>query len=322
MVDVDKPEQPRLVGELADGFLRNPRAISIQFHYAFVTDDDGLKVVDISDPTRPRPFRGAVVRLRHAHKLYVARTYAYVANGPEGLAIIDIENPERPRLDQMFNADGQLNDTHAVQIGSVAASMYALVADGKNGLRVLQMISPDTVDGAAGFSPRPAPRLIATYHTHSPMLAVSRGLDRDRVVDETGNQTVVFGRRGSRPFHVDEMQPFLRHRNGETFRVQDVVNRVVEVEEEIDGKKQKTKRRGVFTKDGRELVDPNPPPKPPPGAQPEPGTPIQPGVDPLKLPPELKPATPENPQPAPPTPESPPALPPVGEPEKTPQPNN
>src|SRR5690606_26932064 len=134
-----------LVGELADGFLRNPRAVAIQFQYAFVTDDDGLKVVDISDPERPRPVRGAVVPLRHAGKLYVARTFAYVANGPEGLAIIDVEKPERPRLDQMFNAGGAMNDTRAVQIGSIAASMYALVADGHNGLRVLQLISPDSV---------------------------------------------------------------------------------------------------------------------------------------------------------------------------------
>jgi hypothetical protein len=37
---------------------------------------------------------------------------------------------------------------------------------------------------------------------------VSRGLDRDRVVDETGNQTVVFGRRGARPFTLEEMQKF------------------------------------------------------------------------------------------------------------------
>ena len=148
--------------------------------------------------------------LKNAQRFYVARTYAYVANGPEGLAIIDIENPERPRLDQMFNAGGALNDTRAVQIGSVNASMFALVADGKNGLRVLQLISPDTVPGRMGFSPRPNPKLIATYHTHQcAAVAVSRGLDRDRVVDETGNQTVVFGRRGSRPFHLDEMGKLL-----------------------------------------------------------------------------------------------------------------
>src|SRR5205807_10522590 len=152
----------------------------------------------------------AVVRLQTPGRLYVARTYAYIANGPEGLAIIDVENPERPRLDQMFNAGGALNDTRAVQIGSVSAAQFALVADGRNGLRVVQLISPDTVTGSQGFSQRPKPKLIATYPTKRETICVSRGLERDRVVDETGGQTVVFGRRGSRPFHLDEMDRFYR----------------------------------------------------------------------------------------------------------------
>jgi hypothetical protein len=67
--------------------------------------------------------------LQNPGRLYIARTYAYVANGPEGLAIIDVENPEQPHLEQMFNAGGLLNDTRAVQIGSVNASQFALVAD-------------------------------------------------------------------------------------------------------------------------------------------------------------------------------------------------
>jgi hypothetical protein len=148
------------------------------------------------------------------------------------LAIIDIENPERPFIDQMFNAGGALNDTRAVQIGSVSASQFALVADGKNGLRVVQLISPDTVPGAQGFSPRPNPKLIATYPTKGEAICVSRGLERDRVVDETGGQTVVFGRRGSRPFHLDEMERFYRAStagegknvasNCELYRVEDV----------------------------------------------------------------------------------------------------
>jgi hypothetical protein len=169
-----------------------------------------MKVLDITNPDRPVPIRKATVPLREAHRLYVARTYAYVANGSEGLAIIDVENPESPRLDQMFNAGGALNDTRAVQIGSVSASEFALVADGRNGLRVVQLISPDTVAGAQGFSPRPNPKLIASYHTQGEAICVSRGLERDRVVDETGGQTVVFGRRGSRPFHLDEMERFYR----------------------------------------------------------------------------------------------------------------
>jgi hypothetical protein len=219
----DALEAPRLLGELTAG-LKNPRAIAIQFRYAFISDDDGLKIVDITVPTHPKLIPDATVRLHNAGRLYVARTYAYVPNGPEGLAMINIENPEKPRLEQMYNADGALNDTRAVQIGSISASMFALVADGKNGLQVLQMISPENVPNHMGFSPKPNPKLIATYKTEHPAVAVSRGLDRDRVVDETGNQTVVFGRRGSRPFSLDEMQRFYWTTNG-AYRVEDVKGR-------------------------------------------------------------------------------------------------
>ncbi len=254
VIDIDDPMKPKIVGELAvEGpryppvdapadaqpppilGLRNPRAVALQFRYAFVTDDDGLKVVDITEPAKPRLVPGGMVKLEDAHRFYLARTYAYVADGKEGLAIIDIENPEKPRLDQMFNAGGALNDTRSVQIGAVSASMFALVADGRNGLRVLQLISPDTVPGHMGFSPRPNPQLIATYHTRGEAVAVSRGLDRDRVVDETGDQTVVFGRRGARPFTLDEMAMFYRHfggavpvdpkarRTGDIYKVDDVI---------------------------------------------------------------------------------------------------
>ncbi len=212
VIDIQTPSKPIIVGKLTGNFLKNPRAVAVQFHYAFITDDEGLKICDITDPIHPVAIPGATMSLANAGRLYVARTYAYVPNGAEGLAIIDIENPANPRLIETFNAGGQMNDTRALQIGSINASMYALVADGKNGLRVLQMISPDTVPGAAGFSPRPAPKLIATWPVrHGEVVAVSRGLDRDRVVDETGNQTVVFGRRGSRPFNYREMLAFLRH---------------------------------------------------------------------------------------------------------------
>jgi hypothetical protein len=235
VVNISNPLKPNMVGELpgapsrngdavervASRLLMNPRHIAVQFRYAFISDDDGMKVLDISQPAKPTLVPGAGIPLKQAGRLYVARTYAYVPSGANGLAIIDIQNPEKPKLDQMFNADGLINDARAVQIGSVNASMFALLADGRNGLRVVQLISPDTVPGHMGFSPRPNPKLIATYKTHGEAVAVSRGLDRDRVVDETGHQTVVFGRRGSRPFNLSEMQKFLRHTNGVEYRVED-----------------------------------------------------------------------------------------------------
>jgi len=214
---------PMLAGETTAG-LNHPRAVGVQFRYAFVTDDDGFKVLDITEPTKPKLVPGALVPLKHAQRFYLARTYAYVADGADGLAIIDISNPEKPNLERIYNAEGKLNDTRAVQIGSVNASEFAFVADGKNGLQILQLISPENVPGHMGFSPVPNPKLIARYPTKSPAVAVGRGLDRDRVVDESGNQTVVFGRKGSRPFNLAEMKK-LYERDGKVYSVENVFTR-------------------------------------------------------------------------------------------------
>jgi hypothetical protein len=143
---------------------------------------------------------------QEAHKVYVARTYAYVAAGKQGLAIVDVENPERPKLHSLFTADGAITDARDVVVGSTNASLYAYVADGKNGLKVLQLTAPDTQPKFYGFSPQPKPRLIAWRATKSPALALSRGLERDRAVDETGHQMAVFGRVGSRPFTLEEQR--------------------------------------------------------------------------------------------------------------------
>ena len=72
--------------------------------------------------------------------------------------------------------------------------------------------------GSAGFSTTPTPRLIATRQTEGPALALSRGLDRDRAVDESGNQVSVFGRLGARPFTRAEMDRLFM-RNGQLYAV-------------------------------------------------------------------------------------------------------
>ena len=221
IVNIDAPLNPRIVKRIP---FKHPHAIAIQFRYGFVVDEEGLKVVDVTLPEQARVVEGALVPLEDAHDVYVARTYAYVANGKHGIAIVDVEQPERPRLDLRYNADGQLNDVHQVKIAMTNASLFAYVADGKNGLRVLQLTSPETMPEYAGFSPRPRPVLIATFKTKGEALAVSKGLDRDRAVDESGNQVSVFGRRGARPFTFEEMIRLLRTNNGqgEWFRVTDL----------------------------------------------------------------------------------------------------
>ena len=220
VVDLDNPMQPKVTAEIGPPFLKDPRGVAIQFRYAFVVDRDGLKILDVTQLAQPKPVPSAVIALQDARNIYVARTYAYVASGKQGIAIVDVERPEQPRLDQMFNAAGEINDANDVKLGMVTSSLFAYIADGRNGLRVVQIFSPPDNPAFGGFSPRPSPKLIAGYHTQGPALAVSKGIDRDRAVDESGNQLAVFGRRGARPFNRPEMERMYL-RNGDVFTVTD-----------------------------------------------------------------------------------------------------
>jgi hypothetical protein len=206
IISVDKPLEPRVIASVETGDLRDPRNVAIQFRYAFVTDADGMKVVDITVPEKPRLVEGAFVPLRNAQRIYLARTYAFVAAGEEGVAIIDITNPEKPSLQLTYTADGKLDDVRDVKVGMTNASLFAYVANGRHGLAVLEVMGPHTTPQFRGFAPPLQPQLIATYHTHGPALAISKGLDRDRAVDETGNQLAVFGRWGARPLNRREME--------------------------------------------------------------------------------------------------------------------
>ena len=220
VVDVDNPLVPKVTAEIAMPVLVEPRGIAIQFRYAFVVDREGLKVLDVTKLDQPKSVPGATVALEDARNVYVGRTYAYVAAGRQGLAIIDVERPEAPHLDQTFNAGGRLNDSNDVKLGMVSSSLFGYVADGKNGLQVVQLFSPVENPAFIGFSPRPTPRWIAGYRTRGPALAVSKGIDRDRAVDESGNQLAVFGRRGARPFNRQEMERMYL-RDGRVFTVND-----------------------------------------------------------------------------------------------------
>ena len=217
-VNIDDPLRPFVDKRIGFPQLKSPRSVAVQFRYAFVVDDEGLKVIDITrlndSPADVHLVEKALVPLSDAKDVYVARTYAYIAAGAGGIAIVDVEQPEKPVLDQTFNAGGELNDAHQIKVAMTNASLFGYVADGHNGLRVLQLTDPETMPNYGGFSPRPQPRLIASFKTKGEALAISKGLDRDRAVDESGNQVSVFGRRGARPFNLMETWALMRTNNG------------------------------------------------------------------------------------------------------------
>ena len=57
----------------------------------------------------------------------------------------------------MYNAEGKLNDVHQVKVAMTNASLFAYVADGKNGMRILQLTSPETMPSMPASVRRPQP---------------------------------------------------------------------------------------------------------------------------------------------------------------------
>jgi hypothetical protein len=221
VVSIDDPKNPCVTAVVGEPALHHPKAVQAQFRYAYVCDEEGIKVLDITQLHNPKPVTG--LHLEEANNIYLARTYAYVAAGHEGLVILNITNPEKPFIDQVYDADGCMNEAHDVKLGITYTSEFAYVADGEHGLRVIQLTSAET-PGSAGFSPRPTPQLIATYKLpkEGEALAISKGVDRDRAVDESGNQIAVFGRVGARPLNREEqLKMYLREGHKEVWKVSD-----------------------------------------------------------------------------------------------------
>jgi hypothetical protein len=206
-VDVTDPRAPRVLGTVP---LERPTSVAVQFRYAFVATNRGLEVVDVTLPDTMRA-TGALVPLADARDVYLARNWAYVAAGRDGVAIVDATVPTAPVLLTTWNHDGALRDVNQVKVGMVNDSVYGLVADGGSGLHVVQLVTPE--DGgrsAYGFAPEPRPKWIAARAIPG-AVAIAKGLDRDRAVDESGHQVSVFGRIGGRPFTLAEMRKlFLR----------------------------------------------------------------------------------------------------------------
>ncbi|MFN3388862.1 MAG: hypothetical protein ACK40O_07995 [Allosphingosinicella sp.] len=218
VVDLNDPLNPRHAATVP---LRDARASALQFRYLWVTDAEGLKLLDVTRLDAPRLVPEATVPLADARRIYLARTYAYVAAKQEGLVIVDVTRPERPAVYARETFGGRMTDVEDVIVGSTNASLFAYVADGRAGVKVVQLTSPESQPNFYGFSPAPKPELIAWARTPRPALALSKGLDRDRGVDETGGQIAIFGRLGSRPFSRAEMERLFLNRRGVAWKVRD-----------------------------------------------------------------------------------------------------
>src|SRR3546814_5010324 len=84
---------------------------------------------------RPVPVPSGTVRLADARKLYVARTYMYVAAKQDGLVIVDVTRPTAPIPGPPLTFDGAMTDAEDVIVATTNASLFAYVDAGQGGIK-------------------------------------------------------------------------------------------------------------------------------------------------------------------------------------------
>src|SRR5205823_6346704 len=80
VVSIEDPKCPKVVSVVHEE-LHHPKKVACQFRYAYVIDEEGVKVLDITNLAHPHPV--SKLEIHDLHSVYLARTYAYLAAGPQ-----------------------------------------------------------------------------------------------------------------------------------------------------------------------------------------------------------------------------------------------
>jgi hypothetical protein len=109
--------------------------IAIRDDLAYVADGEaGLRIFDVSDPTRPRPL-GVADTDGTAQRVAVSDDYAYIADFTSGLVVFDVSDATAPMRVGGVDTDGRAEDV-------VVLGPLAYIADAWNGLVVVDVSEP------------------------------------------------------------------------------------------------------------------------------------------------------------------------------------
>lgn len=109
----------------------NVNNVFVDGEYAYLTDNIGLKIFNITDKSKP-VLVGSKDTFYNSKKVYVNNNFAYVIDDIDGLQIIDISNKENPLKVGMCDTYGSAEDI-------CIKDRYAYIADGLNGLFVVDL---------------------------------------------------------------------------------------------------------------------------------------------------------------------------------------
>ncbi len=149
-LDVSHPTHPTFLGETAwptsveDAYVppADAHGTGLQAQkstpYGYIVGERKLWVMDLTEPTLPRPVGSVQFATPIAQRIYVVGTRAYVVEPRLGLEIFDISNPESPQSMGTYELDrGQGKDVFV--LGDYA---YMTYDDGQGHLLILDVSHP------------------------------------------------------------------------------------------------------------------------------------------------------------------------------------
>jgi hypothetical protein len=128
VVDLTHPAAPHRLGYL----LLSANDIEVSADFAYVAARDGLQVVNIEDPTHPRPI-GFLATAQPAVSLALAGHYAYLVAG-DGLHIVALSAPNTPLEVGFVSLPGRLES-----VAVTGSQAYVATSDG---LRIVDIADP------------------------------------------------------------------------------------------------------------------------------------------------------------------------------------
>lgn len=149
ILDVSTPNSIQLVGSIWGAHV-SPSDVTISGDLAYVIGyDDGLVVVDVSDPTMPGVVGSAAC---NGFAVSLDAGYAYVAGYDDGLMVFKVEDPTNPILVDEVSAPGPLDVDIAGGHAYVSAGFGLLVYDVNDPSSLLELGNLSTRSYAVSVS--------------------------------------------------------------------------------------------------------------------------------------------------------------------------
>ena len=140
IIDISDPHHPDLLTRIEE----EARAVAIVDDLAFLAEQDGLLIYDISDPPNPSQV-GQCSIPGHSWDVRISGDFAYIAALEEGLQIVDISDPTNPTL------RGGISIDHEYFMELTIVDAYAYVPTSHQGLAIFDVSDPDDPTHTASF---------------------------------------------------------------------------------------------------------------------------------------------------------------------------